>query len=427
MPPDVPHPIIPPNPAPEKETAPREKRSPPEKRTTPSATQTHLRSQQVARASITAMATNAALALIQIVVGLLANAFSLVADAFHTLADLTTDALIAWASRRAGAPPDADHPYGHGRLETLASLTLGIVLVAVGGGFVWAAANRLQATEPLPPVTYPALIVALLVLASKEGLYHWLKHRGKKLNAPVLVAAAWHARSDAASSFVVAVGIGASLLGAPALEPIAAAIVGFLIASMGVRFAYRALAELVDTALEPEQVSAIAETIRATPGVIDVHELRTRRMGHQALVDAHVQVASRLTVSEGHRVAEKVISRLKTRFHEEHELTVGDVTIHIDHEPDQAPDAPAHAPVPERAELLAAVRHALGFPAFASDWLQIHYLGGRCELDLLLPAPVPQALRPFVEHPERRAEATAILRQQMPCIKSVHWYLALEP
>ncbi|WP_217126537.1 cation diffusion facilitator family transporter [Hydrogenophilus thiooxidans] len=373
------------------------------------------------------MATNATLALLQIAVGLFANAFSLVADAFHTLADLTTDALIAWASRRAGAPPDADHPYGHGRLETVASLALGAVLVGVGGGFVWAAAQRLQNTETLPAVTYPALVVALLVLASKEGLYHWLKRQGKRLNAPVLVAAAWHARSDAASSLVVALGIGASLVGYPALEPIAAAIVGFLIASMGVRFAYRALTELIDTALEPEQVAAIAEAIRTTPGVVDLHELRTRRMGHQALVDAHVQVAPRLTVSEGHRVAEKVIARLKTRFHDEHALAIGDVTIHIDHEPDQAPDAPAHGPAPERAELLAAVRHALGFPAFATEWLQIHYLNGRCELDLFLPHPVPDALRPFVDDPARRQEVATLLCRLTPCIQSVRWYLALAP
>ena len=385
------------------------------------------RSREIARASLLAMAANALLALLQIIVGLLANAFSLVADAMHTLADLATDGLIAWASRRAGAPPDEDHPYGHGRLETVASLALGVVLVAVGSGFVWAAAERLTASANLQPVAYPALIVALLVLAAKELLYHWLKRTGTRLTAPVLVAAAWHARSDAASSLVVAIGVTASLLGFPALEPIAAAIVGFLIASMGIRFAYRALAELVDTGLDPETVAAISDAIRTTPGVVDLHELRTRRMGHQVLIDAHVQVAPRLTVSEGHRIADQVITRLKGEFAARHQIAVGDVTIHIDHEPDQAPNAPAHRPVADRAEILTAVRDALAYPTFPSEWLQIHYLDGQCELDLHFPAAVPEALRPLLEDPAARHRVTQTLRARLPCIKTVRWFVALAP
>lgn len=381
-----------------------------------------VRNRAVARASLTAMALNGALALLQIVVGLVAHAFSLVADAMHTLADLTTDALIAWASRRAAVPPDCDHPYGHGRLETLASFALGLVLAGVGAGFIWAAGERLQASEPLPPIELPALLVAFTVLVLKEGLYHWLKARGRQLEAPVLIAAAWHARSDAASSLVVAVGIGASLIGYPALEPLAAAIIGFLILSMGVRFSYRAVTELIDTALPPEQVAAIDVAIRTTPGVISVHELRTRRMGHQALLDAHVQVAPRLTVSEGHHIAERVIAQLKNTF-----PNITDITIHVDHEPDQTPDAPAHRPVVGRETILTAVRDVLADPTFPSERLQIHYLDGRCELDLHLPAEPLPALALLLADPLARAQAEVALKTRLPCLAAVRWWHALAP
>jgi len=368
------------------------------------------------------MAINALLSLIQIVVGLMANAFSLVADAMHTLADLTTDALVAWASRRAGAPPDTNHPYGHGRLETLASLALGLVLTGVGIGFVWAAALRLQQSDALPPITLPALIVALTVLAVKEGLYHWLKAQSKALAAPVLEAAAWHARSDAASSLVVAVGIGASLAGYPVLEPLAAAIVGFLILSMGVRFAYRAVSELIDTGLPAEQVSALEAAILATPGALAVHELRTRQMGHQWLVDAHVQVVPRVSVSEGHRIADQVMHQLKTRFPQ-----IAQVTIHIDHELDQKPVAPVNPPVVDRDALLSEIRQRLGYPTFPSEWLQIHYLDGRCEIDLMLPSHLPAPLAKLATDNAARQQLTHEMQTAHPCLVAVRWWQELAP
>jgi cation diffusion facilitator family transporter len=368
------------------------------------------------------MVINALLSLIQIVVGLMANAFSLVADAMHTLADLTTDALIAWASRRAGAPPDANHPYGHGRLETLASLALGLVLTGVGIGFVWAAALRLQQSDALPPITLPALIVALTVLAVKEGLYHWLKAQSKALAAPVLEAAAWHARSDAASSLVVAVGIGASLAGYPVLEPLAAAIVGFLILSMGIRFAYRAVSELIDTGLPAEQVSALEAAILATPGALAVHELRTRQMGHQWLVDAHVQVAPRVSVSEGHRIADQVMHQLKTRFPQ-----IAQVTIHIDHELDIKPAAPVNPPVVDRDALLSEIRQRLGYPTFPSEWLQIHYLDGRCEIDLMLPSHLPAPLAKLATDNAARQQLTHEMQTAHPCLVAVRWWQELAP
>ncbi|MCX7946541.1 MAG: cation diffusion facilitator family transporter [Hydrogenophilus sp.] len=377
------------------------------------------RARHLSRISLIAAALNTLLALLQILIGIAAHAFSLIADAVHTLADLATDTLIAWAGRRAGDPPDDNHPYGHGRFETLAHLTLGFILILVGAGFIWAAGDRLQTLAHRPPVEPPALLVALTVLLAKELLYHFLKRAARRLAAPLLYAAAWHARSDAASSLVVAVGIGASLLGYSVLEPIAAAIVGFLIAAMGAKFAYRAAAELSDTSLPPPEVAAIAATIRATPGVVDLHELRTRRSGAQILLDAHVQVAPRITVSEGHRIADAVVHRLKS-----HHPAIVSVTIHIDHEPDQLP-SPVSSSLPDRTHLFSTLAQLLELPDLPADAVQLHYLNGTLEIDLLLPADTPR-FAPHLLDPRARRLLEKHLHQHLP-LATVRWYLSLDP
>lgn len=366
------------------------------------------------------MAVNALLALLQILIGLSAHAFSLVADAIHTLADLATDAMVSWAGRSAGAPPDEDHPYGHGRFETFASLVLGLVLLGVGCGFLWAAGMRLQTLEHAPPIEPAALVMAVTTLLAKEGMFHWLRRRGRALKAQVLEAAAWHARSDAASSLVVAIGIGGSLAGYRFLEPLGAALVGFMIASMGVRFAYRAVRELVDTGLEPEEVARIADAIRTTPGVEDLHQIRTRRMADRILVDAHIQVAPRLSVSEGHRVADTVLARLKERFPH-----LDDALIHVDHENDTTRPPGQLQALTDRTELEQELRTLPAFAAASSDWIILHYLGGRTYLDLLVPA----EYAPSLLAADRAALFSQLetLRQRHPDLASIRLFVELAP
>ncbi|MBP6999466.1 MAG: cation transporter [Tepidiphilus sp.] len=378
------------------------------------------RGNAIARTSLAAMAVNATLALLQIVIGLLANAFSLVADAMHTLADLSTDAMVSWAGRSAGAPPDAEHPYGHGRFETLASFILGLVLLGVGCGFLWAAGMKLQTLEHAPPIEIPALVMAVITLLAKEGMFHWLYRRGRALKAKVLEAAAWHARSDAASSLVVAIGIGGSLAGYRFLEPLAAALVGFMIASMGVRFAYRAVRELVDTGLEPEEVARLTETIRTTPGVEDLHQIRTRRMADRILVDAHIQVAPRLSVSEGHRVADTVFARLKARF-----PNLDDALIHVDHENDTTRPPGQLQALTDRTEVVQDLRALPAFAAASPDWIVLHYLGGRTYLDLLVPA----EHAPSLLAADRAALFSQLdaLRQRHPDLASLRLFVELAP
>ena len=372
----------------------------------PAATDELARSRGIQRATLVAILTNSLLTIGQVVIGLFAGAFSLVADAAHTLSDLVTDLLVLLAGRHSADPADTNHPSGHGRIETVTTLVLGAVLGAVGVGFLWSSGIRLQDIEALPVLHPAALVMALLTLAAKEGLFRYTLAAARRLNAPMLEANAWHARSDAASSLVVAAGIGGSLAGYPFLEPLAAAVVGFLILHMGLRLAWKSIGELIDTGLPEEELERLRATIRETPGVIGLHDMRTRRMADRVLCDAHVQVDPRLTVSEGHRVSDAVYLRVRAAHPE-----VRDVLVHIDPEDDGELQVVPPGPLPERVEILARMRELLG-PAFAEPRrVQIHYLGQRVEVEIILPsAPAAEALEMLqsrrkawlAEHPHYR-------------------------
>lgn len=343
------------------------------------------RSRGIQRATLVAIVTNATLSVAQVVIGLFANAFSLVADAAHTLSDLVTDLLVLLAGRRGADPADTNHPYGHGRIETATTMLLGAVLAAVGIGFLWSSGLRLQNMGAQPDLHPAALGMALLTLVAKEGLFRFSLAAARRLNAPMLEANAWHARSDAASSLVVAAGIGGSLAGYPFLEPLAAAVVGFLILHMGLRLAWKAIGELIDTGLSEDELARIRDTIEQTPGVIGLHEMRTRRMAGRVLCDAHVQVAPRLTVSEGHRVSDTVYLRVRSAHPE-----VQDVLVHIDPEDDGDLQTVPPGPLPTRKDVLATIRSLLGSDASEPDRVQIHYLGSRLDVEVLLHAPLAQ-------------------------------------
>ncbi|WP_079436355.1 cation diffusion facilitator family transporter [Zoogloea sp. LCSB751] len=333
-----------------------------------------LKAQQATWVSV---AVNVVLTVLQITVGLFSHAQSLVADGMHTLSDLLGDFLVMFASRHGASPADELHPYGHGRYETAASLVLGLILAGVGAGFLLTAAGRLQSLEVLPELHPMALWMALLTLAGKEGLFRYMLAVAQRLRSPMLVANAWHARADAASSLVVAVGIGGSLLGYRFLEPLGAALVGFMILRMGAMLGYEALRELIDTGVPPDEVAKIRATVTGTPGVLDVHELRTRRMAHRVLVDAHVRVDARISVSEGHRIAELARHRVRSR-HED----VLDVLVHVDTEEDQI--AAVGRTLPGREVLVSELETLLGDVPQAAPAV-FHYVGERVEAEVYLP------------------------------------------
>ncbi len=340
---------------------------------------------------------NVVLALIQIVVGIMAHAQSLVADGFHSLSDLIADLMVLMANYHSRHPADKSHPYGHHRIETAASLGLGVILAGTGTAILWSAAVRLQHLDELPAVAPMALWTALATLAAKEGLFHYMLAVAERLRSPMLVANAWHARSDAASSLVVAAGIGGSMAGYRFLDPLAAILVGFMILRMGTKFTYQAMQELIDTALSDDEVERIRQTLRETPGVVGLHELRTRRMAHQVLADAHIQVDARISVSEGHRIAEMARNRALANHPE-----VLDMLVHVDAEEDlESEKSQQIAPLPERAVLVEHLRSLLNaalpgstedsgntrFPPFPPfERVLLHYLGGRVEAEVFLSA-----------------------------------------
>jgi len=255
------------------------------------------------RSTWVSVGVNVVLTVTQIVIGLLAKSQGLVADGLHSLSDLVADFVVLFAGHHARKDADEDHPYGHQRFETAASLVLGLLLLGVGLGMLWSAAGKLQAPETVQQVHIVALWVAGGALLAKELLFRYMLAVAKRVKSSMLVANAWHARSDAASSLVVGLGIIGNLLGYPILDPIAAAIVGFMVARMGWGFGWDAMHDLMDRAVDEQEVEAIRRTLRDTPGVSDVHDVRTRKMGDMIVVDAHLEVDATLTVEAGHDIA----------------------------------------------------------------------------------------------------------------------------
>jgi cation diffusion facilitator family transporter len=334
------------------------------------------RYQAAQRVTWVSVAVNVLLTALQIVVGILGKSQALVADGLHSLSDLLCDFLVLFANRHGSKAADDRHPYGHGRIETAATLALGIILLAVGLGLFWGAAQRLQGPVGFQKVHVATFWIALATLAAKEGLFRYMLHVARRLRSQMLEANAWHARSDAASSLVVVAGIGGNLAGFTALDAVAALLVSVMIVRMGWKQGYQALAELIDTSLDEEDVARIREALLTTPGVRGLHELRTRRMGDRALVDAHVLVDPRISVSEGHHIAEKARARLLER------AEILDVMVHIDPEEDLLAKPSSH--LPSRHELLAHLARRLNHTLPEPERIVLHYLGGRVEAEIFL-------------------------------------------
>src|SRR3984957_9701580 len=222
------------------------------------------------KSTFVSIALNTVLMTLQIVIGVIAHSQALVADGVHSLADLVSDFVVLIANRHSGVKPDADHNYGHSRYETVASLFLGALLIAVGVGMLWRAGERITNIQDIPEVHASALIVAVIVLISKELLFRYMLRAAERVRSALLIANAWHARSDAASSLVVAIGIIGSMAGWRLLDPIAAAIVGFMVARMGWTFGWDALQDLSDRALDHAETAKLRTLLTDTPGVRDV-------------------------------------------------------------------------------------------------------------------------------------------------------------
>ena len=271
------------------------------------------RAAAASRSTWVSVGVNLALTITQVLVGVLAKSQGLVADGVHSLSDLVADFVVLLAGHHSTKDADADHPYGHQRFETAASLVLGMLLLAVGIGMLWSAARKLEAPETIATVHIVALWVAGGALIAKELLFRYMLSVAKRVKSSMLVANAWHARSDAASSLVVGIGIIGNLAGYPILDPIAALIVGFMVTRMGWGFSWDALHDLMDRAVDEQEVQAIRATLLETPGVSGVHDVRTRKMGDMIVVDAHIEVDATISVEAGHDIAVVARQRVMQR------------------------------------------------------------------------------------------------------------------
>ena len=329
------------------------------------------------------IAINLMLTFFQVVGGFFAHSQALMADGLHSLSDLLSDVLVLYANRHGNRHADANHPYGHARVETAATLILGAFLAALGAGLLVAAAMRLQHPDALRAVNPLALAIATIALVAKEGMFRYMLAVAKRVRSQMLVANAWHARSDAASSLVVIVGIAGNLLGYTFFDLLAAAVVGVMIAHMGGKLALEAMAELIDTGLDEEEVEAIRQTLLNTHGVCGLHELRTRKMADNALVDAHIVVDPKISVSEGHYIAESARYAVLKNHH------VMDVMVHIDPEDDMQAKSNAH--LPGRPALMAHLAERLGDSSLTGNRVVFHYLDGKVDAEIYFHASQQQA------------------------------------
>lgn len=345
--------------------------------------------------------TNFFLALAQVVGGWLTQSQALIADGAHTLSDLLGDFLVLFAARKANAAADALHPYGHGRIETLATVGVGLVLAGVALGIVFDAGRRLLSPEDLLTPTPLALALATLAIVSKEALYHYTMRTARRVRSRLLEANAWHHRSDVVSSLVVLVGVGATLAGLHYMDAVAAVLVALLIGHMGLRMIWNSAFELIDTGVEPEEQERMLAAVRALDGVRGAHGLRTRRMGGVMLADVHVLVAPRISVSEGHRISESACKALRNVNRE-----LADILVHVDPEDDQLSAPSSH--LPGRVALLARLEprwQEIGIWLPPDDVI-LHYLDGRVNLELELPLAPGQTAAQASELAARLARAS---------------------
>jgi cation diffusion facilitator family transporter len=332
------------------------------------------------RVTLVSVFWNLMLTVAQVAIGLTGHSQALVADGIHTLSDFITDFMVLFALKHGRKDADEEHPYGHARFETAVTMILGIMLIVVGAGIAINAGIRLSTAQTFVVPSATTLLIAIITLAAKEGLYRYTMAIADRYGSNMLRANAWHHRSDALSSLIVAAGIGGSLLGFGYLDSVAAIIVALMVAKVGIDLAWQSLRELVDTGLSHDDLESIRRAIHSISGVKALHLLRTRRVGGQALADVHIIVDDHVSVSEGHQISEAVRIRLVDEI-----APLTDVMVHIDTEEDV--HGPSCTGLPLRDEVEKRLENYFrDIPeARQIEHTTLHYLNGRIDIELLLP------------------------------------------
>ncbi|TCS39929.1 cation diffusion facilitator family transporter [Reinekea marinisedimentorum] len=331
----------------------------------------HERYKIISRVNWICTAIDTLLSVLKLSIGVITRSPGLIADGLHSLSDLATDVLALILGKLAQHGPDEDHPYGHARYETIGTAVLGSVLLVIALGIGFENLLAMLHGEYVKP-SMIALITVGISVVSKELLFHYTMKWAKVTRSNLLEANAWHSRSDSLSSVAVFIGIIFSMLGFEFFEYIAALLVALLIGKMGASLAWNAVQDLIDRGVPAEQQQAYMDTLEDTTDIIGAHQMRTRLMGSDVIVDAHIQVNPKISISEAHQINDYAISSLR-KTHPE----IKDVTLHIDFEEDNVNKETKLKPKRKELEQKLTER---GIESFEN--LSIHYSNNEVMADL---------------------------------------------
>ena len=286
------------------------------------------REREIQKVTIVGCAGNVALMTCKLIAGIVGHSSAMIADAVHSMSDFVTDIIVLVFVSVSAKPQDSSHDYGHGKFETIATLFIGLALVAAATGIMvsgvlslidWAHGVSLEAPGAM------ALWAALLSIAVKEVLYQYTAYKGKKLNSQAVIANAWHHRSDALSSIAAAIGIGGAILLGDrwtVLDPIASIVVGLFLVKVAVGLLKTSIDELTESSLPQDTEQEIENIITSFPEISEPHNLRTRRIGNLIAIEAHIRMDGNLSLLETHNLTSQVEQKLKERFGEDTHITL---------------------------------------------------------------------------------------------------------
>lgn len=286
------------------------------------------REKEIRHVTVLGAVVNVVLTIGKIVAGVVGRSAAMVADGIHSLSDLLSDVVVIVFTRLSSKGKDKEHSFGHGKFETLATLIISVILVAVGASLMSSGVKSIidvLGGGVIPEPSYIALVAAAVSIVSKEWIYRVTVKVGKRVGSTVVIANAWHHRSDALSSIGSLVGIGGAILLGDKwtlLDPLASCVISVAIIVVAVKMALPSLAELLETALPPEVEEEIVSIASAVEGVRDVHELKTRRNGMSYIIDAHIVVSPDISIVEAHEIATVVEEALCARYGRETQLSI---------------------------------------------------------------------------------------------------------
>jgi cation diffusion facilitator family transporter len=350
------------------------------------------------RVTIIGMILDAVLGLLKCAGGWFFHSQALLVDGIHSFTDVASDLVVLAVMKVSRREPDSDHPYGHQRFETLGTMILGSFLIAIGGALAWDNLWRIMSSDELAVPGWPVLVIALLSVAGKEWIFRYTRRVGERIRSDLIVANAWHSRTDAFSSMVVLAGAVGAMAGFPWLDAVAAVIIAVIIAHVGFQFAWSSVRELVDTGLSVRDTSHLRAIAGETEGVRNVHDLRSRRMGSDILVDVHLVVKPEISVSEGHQIGMQVVRRMR-----EAQPQIRDINFHIDAENDQQGTVTSEQ-LPTRHDIHELLREQLPELARVRHHLHLHYLDNQIYVEVFVdepgsPVPSQEVVMDRLGHP----------------------------